>query len=199
MFLHHFFPTRNLVIMLTPLGLLFCLHVVLDVFLWIYFARLVFRLISASSTPTEDEKAGKASLLFKAAARLPCFAAPQAILQIVQVFFVPVVIGLCFGLGLALQWLDHKLWHVVSGNDYDSFMDLVTVDFSKGAAPGMVKAAFVLVCVAIALDLLESLISFSVNLRHAAVSVRSQRSDEKFDMMPPMQHNISWPTTAYKA
>lgn len=178
--------------MLTPLGLLFFLHVLLDIVLWLYFARLVFRIVSAHSTPSEDEKSGKATVLFKIVSALPFFVAPQAVLQIIKVFFVPVVIGLCFALGLAMQWLDHKLWHLVSGNDYQSFMDLVTVDFTKGAAPGMVQAAFTLVCISIALDLLESLASFVVNFRHVA-------HKQRFEVQPSAAHDISWPTPAYKA
>lgn len=200
-----FLQCSNLVITLTPLGLLYFLHVLLLVFFWVYFARLVFRVVAASPTPEGSKKSGKSDLLMKLLHYIPAFAAAEAIVTIIRVFFVPVVLATCFGLGLAVHWIDFKILDLVQGESYESFLDLVTVDFTKGAAPGMVQSAFVLVCIAIGLDLIEVLFSFLVEIRRLARLGSGGRSDSfysagesesKFEMRP---HGvpISWPQPAH--
>lgn len=174
------------------------LHVFLLVLFWIYVCRLIFRLATASPTPTDGDKSGKGSLVLKALSYLPCLAAPQAMFKILQTFFVPVLLAACFGFGLVVQWIDWKLWSLVQGENYD-FFSLVTVDFELGSAPTMVQSAFILICIAIGLDLIETLITFVLKARavgQTGLSEMVQRQNEK--AAPLESVAISWPAPVHQ-
>jgi hypothetical protein len=178
----------NLAIQISPLGLLFLLHILTLVFAYFYLVRLAFRLLGASAAPETKKK----SLVMKILTSLPCLKAQLLLFRILAAVVPLLIIGGLLALVFLAAHVDSKIWNAVAGEDYSSFLDLVTLDFSKGYAVGAMRAAMVLAFVAVGLDLAEQLASWAASFRKPKPAPK-----EEMRMQDRLKASIAQPVAVY--